>query len=259
LIDLRRRDGIVRVGHRGAAAVAPENTLRSFERAIDLGVDFVEFDVFDLSDGTLVLAHSDDLREVSHGAAAGRVRRLSLSQLREVAPELPTLEEALDFFRSRDVGLHVDVKCRRHGAAVAAALRRHAVRDRAVVSSFWPSTLRELRRVDPELPVALTYPDDRYGLARRRPLAPLVPPTVKLLGRFLPLRLPRWLDSVGAAVAMLHYAVLSPAAVASCHARDVGVWAWTVNDAELLERVVELGVDGVVSDDPGIFQGVACA
>jgi glycerophosphoryl diester phosphodiesterase len=255
LIEFRRRaDGrVLRIGHRGAAALAPENTLRSFERALALGVDFVEFDVLDLSDGTLVLAHSDDLREVSHGAAAGRVRPLSHAELRELAPELPTLEQALEFFRGHEAGLHVDVKCRAHGRVLAEALRRHALVARSVVSSFWPETLREMRRAEATLAVALTYPEDRYGLARRRPLAPLVPPAVKLLGRALPLRLPRWVDVLGAAAAMLHHAVVSRAAIERCHAHGAAVWAWTVNDERLLERVVSLGVDGVISDDPRIF------
>jgi len=80
LIELRRYDGgFARVGHRGASALAPENTLRALELAVELGCDMLEFDVLDLSDGTLVLAHSDDLREVSHGAAAGRVRGRDLA------------------------------------------------------------------------------------------------------------------------------------------------------------------------------------
>ena len=72
---LLRDDGpLIRVGHRGAAALAPENTLRSFEVALAAGVDAIEFDVLDLTDGPLVLAHSNDLAEVSHGAAVGTVR-----------------------------------------------------------------------------------------------------------------------------------------------------------------------------------------
>ena len=67
---LLRGDGpLIRVGHRGAAALAPENTLRSFEAALAHGVEAIEFDVLDLVDGPLVVAHSNDLAEVSHGAA----------------------------------------------------------------------------------------------------------------------------------------------------------------------------------------------
>jgi glycerophosphoryl diester phosphodiesterase len=253
LTQLRRGARVLRIGHRGAAALERENTLTAFRRAVELGVDFVEFDVLDLADGTLVLAHSDDLLEVSHGEAAGRVRPLRLPELREVAPELPTLEQALEFFGSTSVGLHADVKCGQQGREVAAELRRHGLVGRAVASSFWTRALHDLRAEEPRLAVGITYPEDRRGFARRRLLAPLVPTTVGLLGRALPRRLPRWLNSTGASVAMLHYAVLSQAAVDRCHARQAAVWTWTVNEPELLRRVVALGVDGVISDDPRLF------
>jgi len=253
LTQLRRGARALRIGHRGAAALAPENTVAAFRRAIELSVDFVEFDVLDLADGTLVLAHSDELLEVSHGVAAGRVRPLRLEELRELAPELPTLEQALEFFATVEVGLHADVKSPRHGREIAAALRRHGLVERAVASSFWTPTLCDLRSEEPRLAVGITYPEDRRGLARRRLLAPLVPPAVALLGRVLPRRLPRWLRSTGATVAMLHYAVLSRAAVDRCHESGAAVWAWTVNEPEQLGRVVDLDVDGVISDDPRLF------
>jgi glycerophosphoryl diester phosphodiesterase len=73
LIELRRSPGeYAKVGHRGASALAPENTLAALGLAVELGCDMLEFDVLDLVDGTHVLAHSTKLREVSHGAARGR-------------------------------------------------------------------------------------------------------------------------------------------------------------------------------------------
>jgi glycerophosphoryl diester phosphodiesterase len=253
LTPLRRGARVLRIGHRGAAALEPENTLAAFRRAVELGVDFVEFDVLDLADGTLVLAHSDDLLEVSHGAAAGRVRPLRLPELREVAPGLPTLDQALEFFASASVGLHADVKSARRGSEIAAALRRHGLVERTVASSFWTQALRDLREGEPLLPVGITYPEDRHRLAQRKFVAPLVPVAVGLLARALPRRIPHWLKATGASVAMLHYAVLSQAAVDRCHAHETAVWTWTVNDPELLRRVVALGVDGVISDDPRLF------
>jgi glycerophosphoryl diester phosphodiesterase len=253
LTELRRGARVLRIGHRGGRALAPENTLAAFRQTIELGVDFVEFDVLDLDDGTLVLAHSNDLLEVSHGVAPGRVRPLRVDQLREVAPELPTLEEALEFFATVEVGLHADVKSPRHGREIAEALRRHGLVERAVASSFWTSALRALRTEEPGLSLGITYPEDRRGLARRRLLTPLVPSVVAVLARALPHRLQRWLRSTGATVAMLHYAVLSRAAVDRCHESGAAVWAWTVNDPELLRRVVDLEVDGVISDDPRLF------
>ena len=104
MIDLRRRNGapVLRIGHRGAARLGPENTVRAIRAAVESGIDLVEFDVLDLPRGPLVLAHSDRLDEVSHGAASGSVRARSLAELRDVAPELPTLDDALAFFSEED-------------------------------------------------------------------------------------------------------------------------------------------------------------
>jgi glycerophosphoryl diester phosphodiesterase len=227
---------VLRVGHRGAPALEPENTIRSFEAAVRCGVDFVEFDVVAHPDGTLVVAHS----------------------LRELASVVPTLEEALAFFaRTPGAGAHVDVKCHGRAAQVAAALERHDLVGRTIASSSRFATLRELRAGAPELSVAITYPDDRFGIVRRRAVAPFVAPTVATLAKALPRRLPRWLAATGARVAMLHYGVVSAAAIARCHARDVAVWAWTVNEPALVDRLVGLGVDGIVTDDPRIIPPVA--
>ena len=153
MIDLRRRDGdpVLRIGHRGAASLAPENTLRSLRAAVDLGVDLVEFDVLDLRRGPLVLAHSDHLDEVSHGVATGSVRARSLEELREVAPELPTFDEALAYFadEARDVGLHVDLKLTTRLDELCAALERFGLVGRTVVSSTHVASLREVARHAP--------------------------------------------------------------------------------------------------------------
>ena len=251
---MRRPDGrIIRVGHRGAPVLERENTLRSFGRAIELGVDFVELDVLELADRTLVVAHSANLLEISHGAVAGSAAALSLAELREVAPELPALDDALEFLGGAGVGIHLDVKPRRSTPAILGALRRHGVVEHCVASSFWRDVVRDLRRLEPALAVGIGYPDDRYGLARRRLVAPLIGPSVAVLGRALPRRLTRWLRSTGASAAMLHWAVVSGDAVRRAHAVGAAVWAWTVNSRALLERLTELGIDGVITDDPRLF------
>ena len=233
-----RADGRpLRIGHKGAAALEPENTLRSLSRAVELGCDLVEFDVLDLEDGTLVLAHSDDLTEVSHGAASGRVRTRTLAGLREVAPELPTLDEALELLGAFEVGLHVDLKQPGYEAATAAAIRRHGLVERTVVSSCHPHSLHALGAVEPGLARGLTYPFDRRGVSRRRLLAPVA--AAGLLGLRLTLsrRVGRMLERAQASAAMLHHSVVSRATVDRAHARGAAVFAWTVDDARSLQRV----------------------
>ncbi len=230
-IDGRR---YVRVGHKGAAALAPENTIASLAAAIAQGVDMVEFDVVDAPDGRLALGHSHE----------------------ELTPDAVTLDEALWFLADQaPETLHVDLDLKWHGyeAAVVDALVRHGLLGRALVSSFFPKSLRELRRLEPGLPTGISYPWDRRGLALRPALKPVVAAGAASLRRALPYRIGRMVSGAEADAAMLHVSVLSRACVERCHARGIRVFAWTVDEPRLLADVLALGVDGVISNDPRIF------
>jgi glycerophosphoryl diester phosphodiesterase len=256
VIKLRREDGaFARVGHRGASALAPENTIAALELAVDLGCDMLEFDVLDLDDGTLVLAHSNDLHEVSHGAARGRVRRRGLAALREVAPYLPTLDEALAFCAERlpETALQIDLKRRGIEQGVVQAIRRHGVLERSWVSSFDVSSLRRLTKLAPDLPRSYTLPRDRFGVSKRGPLAPVVRAALASIGASLPRRLPVLLARSGATAATLHYSVASKAAIDRAHQHGAAVYVWTVDDPRLAERLVGYGADGIITNDPRIF------
>jgi glycerophosphoryl diester phosphodiesterase len=255
-MQLLRGDGpVLRIGHRGAKALAPENTLASFRAAIDVGVDLVEFDALALVDGTLVVSHSDDLAELTHGAARGRVGARALEELRPLAPDLPTLAEALAFFASeaRETGLHVDLKSPGHEAALLEALRGHGLLSRTLVTSPVPEPLRVLRRLEPALTIGLGYPHDRFGLSRRRALAPVTLAAAAALRATLPFRIAGLLASAGASVASLHYVVATRAAVSRAHAAGAAVIAWTANDRRTMEALARAGVDGIVTDDPRLF------
>ena len=256
MIQLRRPEGrFARVGHRGASALAPENTLQALELAVELGCDMLEFDVLDLADGTLVLAHSNDLREVSHGAARGRVRSRDLEGLRRVAPDLPTLDEALAFCADRlpGIGLQIDLKRLGTEAATVEAVRRHGVLDRSWISTFEARSLRRLAELEPELPRSYTLPRDRFGISKRGPLAPVVRAALGSLGASLPRRLPVLLARARAGAATLHHSIASRAAIDSAHEVDAAVYVWTVDDPRLAERLVRDGADGIITNDPRIF------
>ena len=128
------------IGHRGASAVAPENTLESFEAAVAAGADAIEFDV----GKDLVVAHSE--REL---------------------PESPlSLDEALDFVRRSEIAVLVDLKQPGIEREVVAAVRRHRLLDRAFVSSTSARALRRVTAFDSELTCSITYPNDRFRISR---------------------------------------------------------------------------------------------
>jgi glycerophosphoryl diester phosphodiesterase len=233
LADFLRREGrVLRIGHRGAAALAPENTLESLRTAVELGVDLVEFDVLDGSGGALVLAHDR----------------------RALRADALSLEDALAFFRDEapSVGVHLDLKCRGQEGPIVDALRRANLVERTVVSSFLHRTLRVVGSLEPRIRLGLTYPEDRLGLRRLRPLAR---GGLAAMRRALPRRIERMLRRSGATAAMLHFSVVSKAVIDRCHARGAAVFTWTVDDADLAGRLAALGVDGVITNDPRIFQG----
>lgn len=256
MISLERRDGRpLRIGHRGAAALAPENTLRSFRAAVEAGVDLVEFDVLDLRSGELVIAHSNDLREVSHGAASGTVRERSLRSLRAVCPELPTLEDALAFFvdEAPHLGLHLDLKTRDHEENVAAALRRFDLVERSFVSSFHVRSTRSLAQVDPGIRIGITAPRGVLGIGERGRGAPVARLGLRFLRWIAPFAARPALAGARATALVLHHTVVGEAVVRRAHARGAAVVAWTVDNPRDLVRVDEAGVDAVVSNDPRIF------
>jgi glycerophosphoryl diester phosphodiesterase len=243
------------IGHRGAPALAPENTLSSFRAAVAHGVDLVEFDVLELHSGELVVAHSDDFAEVSHGAAVGTVRDRSLPALRELAPDLPTLGDALAFFAddATSVGLHVDLKSPAAVDALVAAVQRFGLAERTLVSSFHRGALRRIAALEPQLRAGVSFPEDRLRISHRRGSAPFIRAGLLVTRPVSPLLASALLGSSRASTLVLHHALVSSRTVRFAHARGVPVVAWTVDEERDLVRVDEAGVDAVVVNNPGLF------
>jgi glycerophosphoryl diester phosphodiesterase len=256
LIALERRDGrLLRIGHRGAAVLAPENTIASFRAAVAAGVDLVEFDVLQLEGGEVVVAHSDDLQEISHGAAEGKIGARSLAELRGLCPNLLTFDEALAFFvvESPETGVHVDLKSAAAVDAVEVALSGFGLVERSLVSSSHAGALRRLRRRDPRIRTGISFPRDRLGVSERERLAWAVRfglRTLRAIGPMLPRVL---LARSRASGLVLHHELVTARVVQSAHARGAPVVAWTVDTVEDLSRVDDAGVDAVVTNDPSIF------
>jgi glycerophosphoryl diester phosphodiesterase len=256
VIELERRDGRpLRIGHRGAGALAPENTIRSFRSAVEAGVDLVELDVIRLHGGELVVGHSDDLFELSHGKTRGRAGRRGVAELRGLCPDLPTVDEALEFFAAEatDVGVHIDLKSARAAELVASALRRQGLLGRTLVSSYHAGALRRLRRLEPGLRTGVSFPRDRAGFGERPVFAPAVTVGLRTLRALAPSLVGLLLARSHASALALHHDLVTQVVVARAHARGVPVVAWTVDLQEDLARVDRAGVDAVVTNDPSIF------
>jgi glycerophosphoryl diester phosphodiesterase len=221
-VNLRREDGRpLVVAHRGASAEAPENSREAFEAAVAAGADLVELDV---TQG-LVVAHD-----------AG-------------SPGLHLLE-VLELLAPHAIGVHVDLKQPGDEAAVLAALDRHGLRGRALLSTAFPHVARTLSTLAPDVPRAIGYPRDRVGLAGFGWPKAVTSPGAAALRAVMPARIPLLLARTRATVLALHHTLCSAASVAAAHRRGVPVFAWTANEPQLILRLAAWGVDGIVSDDP---------
>ncbi len=214
------------IGHRGAGGVAPGNSREGLAVAVEAGADLVEFDL----GADLRLGHRGDTPK---------------------APPL-TLAEALTFLAAHPIGVQVDLKCRGIESEVVSALRASGLLQRAAVSSTWGSSLRLIAGEEPTLALIIGYPRDRTGAARLPWPAPLRRAGAAALRLLMPLRARLLLGRSGAGALALHHALVSPAVLAAAHARGAALVAWTVNEPARIEALARIGVDAIVSDDPGM-------
>jgi glycerophosphoryl diester phosphodiesterase len=235
------------IGHRGAAARAPENTLAGFRRAKELGCSWVEFDVRLTGDGALVLCHDTRLDRTTNGQ--GRVSAHTLSAIRGFdagswfAPEfaggtVPTLEEALLLAAELDLAANIEIKADRGQGPAAAA---------AVAAS--------LARLGSRLPSILVSSFLRPALATLRDLAPAVPRGV--LFRIVPGRWRTIAARLGCATINTDHRRLSRWLAAEIRDAGYPLLVYTVNDPQRARTLFEWGVTSVFSDVPDIILPVS--
>ena len=231
---LWRRDRPRVWAHRGASALATENTIAAFELAVAHGADGIELDVLTCATGEAVVFHDYDLRRL-----ADRPETIASMSWRELSKieltgghRIPTLEDALSAAGSLQV--NVELKSPRPGrpqpiaAAAAAAIARVRAADRVLISSFDPVALWQFHLSAPHLPLGFLF---GTGFPRRLRAA-----TVGMIA--------------GASALHPQHVLCTAATVADWHRRGFAVNTWTVDDPDRLRALAAMGVDGVFANDP---------
>ncbi|MFL5826485.1 MAG: glycerophosphodiester phosphodiesterase [Thermoleophilaceae bacterium] len=223
-----------RVGHKGADLVAPGNTIESFKAALEHGVHMIEFDVLQMRDGSLVLAH--DFHD-----AAGR--------------ETITLQEGLDHFAGEaytGVELDVDLKLPGYEREVAEALLERELGDRSLISSTWEQSLELLGDAAPGVRRGWSVPRARRDYLKGFMRPATVAVAVYLRRRF-PARAAEMVRSGRCEAIMAHWLLASSRLVDQVHNAGGHVYVWTVDDAVRIRLLDAMGVDGVITNDPRLF------
>ncbi len=236
IAEAKRRP--LRVGHKGAARIAPGNTLASFDAALAAGVDMIEFDV--LSErpggtGRLIVAHD---HEDAHSRDP-----LSFDQALEHLSG-----PAFD-----GVQLDVDVKLPGYELRVLAALREHGLIERSLVSGMFTEALDQIRAAEPGLRLGWSVPRVRRDYTTDMLTA--IPALAILTGyrAMLPGRVRTALKSGRFDAIMAHWRVVTPALLKAVRSGGGQLFVWTVDDPRAIERLTMLGVDGIITNDPRLF------
>jgi len=219
---------MLKVGHRGASAYEPENTLRSFGKALELGVDAIEFDVRRTRDGRITVIHDADVERTTNGK--GLVSHLSIEDIKKLTTQkgetLPTLEEALDFL-DRKTKILIELKEKGLEESVLEEIRRRGLEKNVILISFHEEALKKVRELSSEVETGLIY------VRHKDP----VRVALDLRAQYL--------------VAL--YRFVHTADVRKAHENGLKVIVWTINRKGEVPEYVKKGVDGIASDKPDIL------
>jgi len=217
------------MGHRGAPAYEPENTLRSIRLALEMGVAAVEVDVQLTKDGELAVIHDSTVNRTTNGR--GAVRDFTLAELKRLdagkGEPVPSLADVVEAVTGR-AHLVVEVKHPEAATAVLDFFRAREIYDKTHVISFWHPLVKALKEADPRLRTGVLMvgsPVDPVGLARAALAEALI----------------------------LHYTYVTLALAAAAHAAGLLVYIWNIDDVETLKPYLKMKLDGIGSNRPDVL------
>jgi glycerophosphoryl diester phosphodiesterase len=243
-------------GHRGARAIFPENTLPAFEYAIGQGVDVLELDMGVTKDGVIVVSHDPVLKApaCSGPQAEARIYDLTLAEVRQwdcgavrnpqfsrqqpvPGTRMPTLDEVFALAPKGGFLFNIETKIfpdqpdltpppAEFVRLVLAQIRKHHLEARVILQSFDFRTLHEMKRQAPEIKLAALYSGPAKDFVA--------------IGR-----------EAGADIISPEYRLVTPEQVGAAHRAGFTVVPWTPNTQEQWDRLIQAGVDAIITDDPG--------
>ena len=221
----------MKIGHRGAMGYAPENTLKSFKKALELNVDAVELDIYVCKSGELVVIHDDKVNRTTNGK--GYVVEKTFEELSTLdageGEKIPKLSEVLDLI-DRKVKVNIELKGVKTAKPVHELIEKYVKNkgweyDDFLISSFNHYELKKFRKLNPKIKIGALISGIPIGFSK----------FAKMLN----------IDSVN-----LCFEFINQEFVDDAHNRNLKVYVWTVNDSDDIERMKTFGVDGIFSNFP---------
>lgn len=222
---------ILKIGHRGAKAHSPENTMDSFMKALEMGVDGIELDVHVCATGELVVIHDFTVDRTTNGS--GEVHKMTLPELKKLRIDgkhsIPMLDEVLAFV-NRKCLVNIEMKGRHTAKPVSDFVDKY-VKERGwsyddfIVSSFQREELLVMSEINKNIPLGI-------------------------LSQASVTQAWEWAEEFSAKAIHPHYSLLTESNVKKAQQAGLKVYTWTINEPEDIERIKSYNVDGIISDYP---------
>jgi glycerophosphoryl diester phosphodiesterase len=232
------------VGHGGAGDFFPGNSRQSIEKALAIGVDRIEIDVQLGTANQLVLVHDDEVRI---DGKRMRVRKLGVEQLRQSLDGFLTLDEAIELIGDK-ASVMIDMKSRGYEQEIADSVRKYDLAASTIVSSTYAWSLRTVKRNLPGLAIGLSTGHISTVMRRNK----LISVTSGVLAAITPLPLIGAAKLIDADHLMLNYRICTARFVRLAHRHGLSVYAWTVNHPRPIGKLIDSGVDGLISNRPDL-------
>jgi glycerophosphoryl diester phosphodiesterase len=220
---------ILNIGHRGAKAYEPENTMPSFLKALDLNADGVEFDVHVCKSGELIVIHDSTVNRTTNGT--GAVLDLTLSELKELrinkTYEIPTLDEVLQLFNNKHL-INIELKGTQTAQLVCDCIEKYVKAQKFsyknfIVSSFQRSELEQVANYNSKIPI---------GILTQASVAQAL----------------EWAREFSAVAIHPHFSLLTTENVALTRQKGYQIFTWTVNEFDDIKQVKEFNINGIITD-----------
>lgn len=218
---------MIRIGHRGAAGHAPENTINSIQKAIDLECDFVEVDVQSTKDGTLVLFHDKLLDRVTN--ASGYLSEWTYPDLKKLdvagIGAIPTLDEACEILEGAKVGIMAEVVTFGIENLVVSKLQKYFSTDHAIIASFSHQSILNVRHINPSIR------------------------TVALI-EGSPINIQAMVKDCQCDYIGMGFESIEENSIRNSKTSGVKPLAWTLDDQREIDRAKQMGIAGIISNFP---------
>lgn len=220
---------VLKIGYRGAPVYEPENTLRSFKKAIEIGVDMVEFDIRKTKDGKMGVIHDEKVNRTTNGK--GLIKDYTFDQIRNLdagkGEKIPTPEEVIELTKGK-CGLVIELKEENTEREIIKLIKEKKIEKEVIIVSFYPQILQNVKKI---------YPKIRVGILMKE-----VPDNYLQIAQ-----------NMNVDYVLIRRDKIKKEHVGSLHNLGLKVAAWTVDTEEDSKKMIEIGIDAIASNKPDIL------